>query len=183
MRFSLRAWMVIFGGLLLAAGAPLLQASGPVNDNFADAIALTGGVVSTSGTNVGATVEPSEPPPLVINPANSGASVWWTWTAPTTAVFVVNTIGSSFDTVLTIFTGNALTSLAAVASNDDFGTGSLTSALALQATAGVTYRIMVRGYKYTNESSPRAGTIQLNIGPSSGPPLVAAWRRWIRKCS
>ncbi|HRE05478.1 MAG TPA: hypothetical protein PKX00_07715 [Opitutaceae bacterium] len=173
MRFSLRAWMVIFGGLLLAAGAPLLQASGPVNDNFADAIALTGGVVSTSGTNVGATVEPSEPPPLVINPANSGASVWWTWTAPTTAVFVVNTIGSSFDTVLTIFTGNALTSLAAVASNDDFGTGSLTSALALQATAGVTYRIMVRGYKYTNESSPRAGTIQLNIGPSSGPPLVA----------
>ncbi|MFO1448500.1 MAG: hypothetical protein U1F61_10115 [Opitutaceae bacterium] len=81
-------------------------------------------------------------------------------------------MGSSFDTILTLFTGDTLTSITMVAGNDDFN--GLTSTLAIPAIVGVTYRIMVSGYHYPGESVPRVGTIQLNIGPSIGPPIVAA---------
>ena len=124
---------------------------GTTNDNFLDAFILNGASGSTTVSNNGATIENGEP-------TNWGASdtgsVWWKWTAPSSGPYVFNTVGSSFDTLLTIFTGNALSSLTQVAYDDDGG-GAATSALTLNAVAGTTYHIRVAGYRAT-------GTIVLN---------------------
>jgi hypothetical protein len=100
------------------------------NDNFANRILLSGLPVSTTGSNIGATAEPQEPSQS--GPINS---VWWSWTAPTTETVNINTIGSNFDTYLSVFTGSDLPNLTLIGANDDGG-GNLTSLVSLNAIAG-----------------------------------------------
>ena len=113
----------------------------PWNDNFAEAFVLTGAVGSVSGLNVGTSKEPGEP-----NHAGDagGRSVWYRWTAPATGRYHLDTLGSSFDTLLAIYTGSTVSGLTVVASNDD--AGSTSSAVGFSATAGTTYSIAVDGY-------------------------------------
>jgi subtilisin family serine protease len=125
----------------------------PANDNFANQIALTGSTATTTGSNSGATGEVGEP--AQSGPINSS---WWSWTAPTTGLYNIDTRGSNFDTYLSVFSGSALSSLTLIGANDDAG-GSLTSLVSLNATAGTTYRIAVDGF------STATGAIQLNIAP------------------
>jgi hypothetical protein len=157
--------------------------STPSNDNFADRFVIAGtGSITATGSNVGATAEAGEPSDL-INPGSGTPSVWWSWTA--TCSFTVaspnsfiDTIGSSFDTVLGVFTGSTLSSLVFFASDDDSG-GNLTSLVpnasagSLNIAAGTALQIRVRGF-----SSSSVGTIVLHINspcgltavvPSSGP--------------
>src|SRR6476661_1687233 len=72
----------------------------PPNDNFVNAIALAGDYANDTGSNVRATEEIGEP-------AQSGPinSVWWNWTAPSSGFYQVDTIGSGYDTWLSIFNG------------------------------------------------------------------------------
>ena len=136
-------------GLLLAAwlacvcwsAGPLL-AQAPVNDSFAGALSFAGSTNIVAGSNVSATSEPGEPSHAG-NPAT--ASVWWIWVAPDNGPVVVDTLGSAFDTVLAVYTGNAVGALTLVAANDD-APGFATSAVAFPAVRGTTYRIAVDGY-------------------------------------
>jgi Ca2+-binding RTX toxin-like protein len=119
----------------------------PGNDHFADAVQLTG----TSATrpldsNRGATKEPSEP-----NHASTagGASVWYRWQAPTDGTVTIDTIGSSFDTLLAAYTGAGYAApLTVVAANDDIGGSPAVSQSRIQfnATEDTVYRIAVDGY-------------------------------------
>ena len=52
--------------------------------------------------------------------AAGGASVWYSWTAPLEGEVEIDTVGSDFDTLIGVYTGNAVGSLTEVASNDDF---------------------------------------------------------------
>ncbi len=126
----------------------------PANDAFASAEVITGNSISRTGTNVLASKESSEP-----NHASNvgGASVWWKWTAPSTGLASVSTIGSSFDTVLGVYTGNAVNALTAVASDDNSGPAN-TSKLTFNATAGTVYSIAVDG------AGGAAGNVTLNVG-------------------
>ena len=96
----------------------------PPNDNFASATVLTGDWGSTNVNNSVATHEPGEPSHAGF-PAN--ASVWYQWTAPSDGEVTLDTIGSSADTVLAVYTGTSLAALNQVAANDDLfpvgGTG------------------------------------------------------------
>ncbi|HMP83389.1 MAG TPA: hypothetical protein PKA41_11875, partial [Verrucomicrobiota bacterium] len=115
----------------------------PPNDSFANAVAFdsAGGTFNTS--NRGATRENSEPSHCGIS---GGKSVWWRWTAPKNQITTVSTLGSGFDSVLAVYTGNSVASLSAVECNDDISFGNYTSEVIFQAVAGVTYRIAVDGY-------------------------------------
>jgi hypothetical protein len=129
-----------------SADSRFLDASQPIgvaNDAFASAQDLEGGVVSTVGTTVGATREAGEP-----NHAGQagGASVWYRWRAPTGGPVTVRTVGSSFDTLLAVYSGSALDGLSVVTSGDDVSVTELTSEATFDATAGTTYRIAVDGY-------------------------------------
>jgi hypothetical protein len=134
---------------LSLAGGP----NAPANDNFASRITLSGATVSTTGRNTDATPQGSEP-----SHAGYAAtrSVWWTWTAPSSGTVTLDTVGSDFDTLLAVYTGSALGSLAGVAS-DDQGGGGNTSLLTFAAVSGTTYQIAVDGY------SGAAGNIVLNL--------------------
>jgi thiol-disulfide isomerase/thioredoxin len=149
------AWLHLLGSLTVSSAAP-------INDNFVNAIPLSG-MTSVIGSNVGATVEPQEPAHAE-EPANH--SVWWRWTALSTGTFSLSTSNSSFDTVLAVYTGNAFSNLVPVLSNDDFDFGILWSRVFFRAYAGETFYIAVDG------SGGSTGAVQLNIAPittSMGP--------------
>jgi hypothetical protein len=133
-----------------------ITAPPPANNNFANAIALTGATANSTGSNHGATEEIGEP-------AQSGQinSVWWSWTAPSSGIFTIDTQGSNFDTYLYVYTGSALNNLSLIRSDDDAGEG-LTSLINLNATAGTTYKIAVDGY-----GNNSLGSINLNIAPNN----------------
>ena len=115
----------------------------PLNDNFASAQALLGGFATVPGNTANATKEAGEP-----NHAGNagGHSVWYTWTAPSTKAVTIDTINSSFNTLLAVYTGTSLNNLALVASNDDIAPGFLQSRVTFNAAAGTTYQIAVDGF-------------------------------------
>ncbi|MGZ5552748.1 MAG: hypothetical protein ACXWHF_03830, partial [Chthoniobacterales bacterium] len=158
--------LVINASLWLAAAA---AGTPPANDNFAGAITLTGSSASVSGTNVNATKETGEPS----HAGNSGgASVWWMWTAPSSGDVVIDTGGSTIDTLLGVYTGSTVGSLTQIVANDNDGVN-LTSRVAFTATAGIVYRIAVDG------KNGVTGNLQLNLSLTIPPPpgieTIASW--------
>jgi hypothetical protein len=144
---------------------PILR---PTNDNFSNRLALTGAVTSVIGSNFQATRDAGEP----YHAHRLGdTSIWFTWTAPVSGAVKVNTEGSSFDTVLALYSGSTLTSLTEVASNDDIDTaaGINTSAVAADVLAGQTFQIAVDG------SDGASGTVALHI--ETLPTLLSALHR------
>ncbi len=130
------------------------QAVEPVaNDAMANGTILSGVVVHAAGGNVSASKELGEP----AHAGNSGGkSVWWTWTAPGNTTVTIDTFGSSFDTVLAVYTGAQVGGLSQVSANDD-AAGGHTSQVKFSANAGVSYRIAVDGF------AGSSGTIVLNL--------------------
>ncbi len=140
----------------------------PANDNFINATLLLDTSGSTTGTNVDATKESGEPNHANISSATN--SVWWTWTAPTTGFLTLDTLQTSFDTVMAAYTGSAVNGLSLIASNDDFdyANGYYQSLVSFTAISNTTYSIAVAGYNGTN------GTVTLDwafVAPSSIIPL------------
>jgi hypothetical protein len=134
----------------------------PANDNFANAQSVSGTTGQVLGAeNPGATKEPGEPNHYG-NPG--GKSVWYRWTAPTAGNASVDTSGSTFDTLLAVYTGSAVNALTQVAANDDGGVD-LTSTVTFPAVGGTTYQIAVDGYYGAS------GTLNLrwNLTGAGGP--------------
>jgi hypothetical protein len=130
---------------LVSSPSPALAA--PANDNFANAVPIVAPAVSgivATGTNTGATPEPGEPLTLPAC-ASTSATVWYTWTSPSTpGSLALNMKGSGYDTRLAVFTGSAVNSLSMVACNDDFQ--GLRSVLSFSYVADTTYAIQVGGF-------------------------------------
>lgn len=155
-----------------AAGTfTLLVAQAPVNDNFVNAIALSGTLpITTAGSNIGATYEAGEPLNAGVS---NGQSVWWSYSAVASGVIEVSTAGSSFDSTLGIYTGSIVSALTLVGNNNDVNSGTLTSTVQFNATAGTTYYISVDGSNFTG---PTTGAISLTINASldGSSPLTAS---------
>ncbi len=153
MRPILLALVVLL--LAVPAGA---AATTPTNDAFADAIDLGSlEAESIEGTNVSATKEPSEPE----HAGNAGGkSVWFTWTAPSdgSVPHLALRTFASFDTILGVYTGSAVSSLTEVAANDDGTSGGSTVSFA--TTPGTTYRIAIDGF------AGKSGVFFLTATPS-----------------
>jgi hypothetical protein len=116
----------------------------PPSNSFAGRTTLVGAIVIATGSNVGATKESNEPR----HAGNRGGkSVWWTWTAPVAGSVTIDTLGSSFDTLLAIYTGSSVGSLTKVAANDEAGGNTHTSKVTFTAVAGRVYQIAVDGYR------------------------------------
>jgi len=88
----------------------------PTNDNFAQSASLTGSDVSVMGWNINATSEPGEPQHAISEAGTN--SVWWSWTAPSDGPVFVTTIGTYFDTLLAVYTGDSVSNLTTVARKD-----------------------------------------------------------------
>jgi thiol-disulfide isomerase/thioredoxin len=168
-RIPLSGGPVWLAAAMAGLGVSLCQAQ-PANDMFANRAFLSGTNLIINADNWGATRESGEPWPADVW---SGCSVWWSWTAPASGTVTISTEGSSFDTVLGVYTGSFLSYLTAVASNDDAdgaGVGT-TSKLTCQVDAGRTYQIVVAGY---GQDNPASGSIVLHLQAGPFQP-AAAW--------
>ncbi len=129
---------------LAAAGNPFfLDAVGlpATNNDCASAFAIT------SDTTVGSTADATNDGTASCGSSNSSPDVWYTFTAPLTGVASLDTCGSSFDTVLSVYTGTC-GALTEVACNDDCGgspCGGTDSCFTGPVSAGTTYLIRVSG--------------------------------------
>ena len=72
-------------------------------------------------------------------------SVWTSWTASATGIVTFSTQGSTFDTTLAAYTGDALGTLVSRAADADSG-GYLTSVIRFNAKKGGVYHIAIDGY-------------------------------------
>ena len=114
----------------------------PANDNFTTRLLLEGDSTSGTARSVSATLETGEPQHAS---GTGGKSVWWQWTPTDSGTVTIRTAGSSFDTVLAVYTGSALDQLVLVFANDDDGV-SVWSEVTFEAVAGTSYQIAVDGY-------------------------------------
>jgi hypothetical protein len=146
------------GCRLLVTCSPLASAV-PANDNFASRSVLPVVAASPPATiiavarNTGASFEAGEP----LHPSNRGGkSVWWQWTPSTTGRVRISTFGSSFDTLLSVYTGGNFAELTSIAANDDNGVSAWAEA-SFEVVAGTAYQISVDGY------AAEMGTVILTI--------------------
>jgi Ca2+-binding RTX toxin-like protein len=122
------------GGLFSLVWAPV-----PANDDFVNSQAIDGLKGRVHGTNRFASVEAGEP-----NIGCCRPSVWYAWTAPRTLDIRFETANINFDTILDVYRGASLDSLARFAHNDDFL--GRASGVSIHAKEGVTYFIRVSPY-------------------------------------
>lgn len=108
----------------------------PMNDAFANAIALSGYGASLRGYNTNATIEPGEP---VLSANATGQSVWWTWTAPADGEVKLFPVGTNDNQVIGVLVGETLTNLTLLASSAG------PAPLVFIAQAGQTYHLAVDG--------------------------------------
>ena len=143
----------------LAAGIVLVpgnaHAAAPSNDNFADRTAVTLPFTDSQDTT-NATEEVGEPQPDC--GYGVGKTVWYEYVPTSSGMVQVDTVGSDFDTVLAIWTGDSLTTLTNVACDDD-GAVEPGSMAIFPVTASTPYLIQVGGY------DGEAGGLSLRVGP------------------
>jgi hypothetical protein len=133
------------------AVASVVRAAPPANDDFANAITIPGIPYTNSQSTAEATTQAGEPAPC----ASIGSTVWYSFTPTRSGPVGIDTIGSSYDTALAVYTGNNLGALDNVACNDD--TFDLQSLVSFNATAGTTYHIQAGGYQ------GNTGNLMLNL--------------------
>jgi len=150
-----------------AASAP------PPNDNRANATAIAGATGRlTTASNVDATKEMGEP-----NHAGNvgGKSIWFRYTATAAASTRFDTVGTTFDTVMAVYTTNLAGALVLAAFSDDaaatyfrFSGGYHESRAAVTAVVGTTYFIAVDGFN-AGGGAP-SGPVVLSWNQTAGVP-------------
>ena len=135
------------------------------NDNFANAQPIGGGAGTIAGSNIGAGKETGEPNHAL---NAGGKSIWYAWTAPSDGIYTFDTIGSSFDTLMGIYTGSAVNLLSEIASNDDMGNATV-SRVSFSATGGVVYYVAVDGF------NGAGGSVALNWAKNTLSPSVTGF--------
>jgi hypothetical protein len=137
----------------------------PANDNFADAAVLTTHLEeefegealyfgSVFGDNWNATEETGEP---VFIGGPSGASVWYSWTAPVSGEAKIGGCCGS-GVRLGLYTGGSLGSLQPL-----FGGIGQGGSVSFMATAGNTYRIVAYGLVDETSGEVAMGNFQINL--------------------
>ena len=119
------------------------------HDNFGEAHLIVlddeGSFVDETST-LNATIETGEPTPECAT--RFGASVWYSWTAPLNGTLSLSSVGSTFDTVIGVYSGDSVDALIGLACNDDSVPDvNVFSELSFDATLGTTYHIQVGGWE------------------------------------
>jgi hypothetical protein len=162
--------MMQYRGLCLAAAMVLVMASvalaQPANDDFGSARVVPGlPFTATAVDTTEATVANDDPNTSCFGPT---ATVWYTFTLAQDLRVEVNTLGSDYDTTLSIWTGSR-GSLSEIACNDD-RVGFL-SRVRFDAVAGQTYFVMAGTCCGSEPGSVGpGGSLSLAVIPAP-PPL------------
>ena len=113
----------------------------PSPDSFAQRRVLNGPSGFSFGTNFFKSKEAGEPRHAG---KPGGASAWFSWTPVAGGIATFDTRGSTFDTLLGVYTGNNVSNLTLVARDEDSG-GFFTSRASFNVAANQSYLIAVDG--------------------------------------
>lgn len=150
-----------FGGnIMLTLGLP------PPNDAFANRIALTGTNLTVSANNVAATVEPNEP---AYPSAQTGASVWWSWTAPASGSLTVTLDSKFYNPYVAVFSGDSLANVVPLAAVRRGWQATLGRETTVDVQAGMSYPIVVAGAN----GGTGPFTLRLSFTPGRYPLVVS----------
>jgi hypothetical protein len=133
------AGAVITAPVELQLNLPAIQ----LGDDFAAGDVVSDPIGLYLGQNFGATRQPGEPRHAG---KTGGRSVWLTYFATINGQLTVSTRGSTLDTLLAAYTGNSVSNLVELASNDDTAGGFLASKIVFNVQQGGIYRIAVDGF-------------------------------------
>jgi hypothetical protein len=143
----------------------------PSNDDFTNRIFFATNTVSATGAaiNTFASKEPGEP-----NHGGNvgGKSVWWSWTAPSIGTLTLDTTGSSFTTLLGVYTGSSLGHLTQVASSNGNNLGG-PAKVKVKVTPGTQYQIAVDGYNAGLGAQQGSIALSLTFQVDSQRPTVS----------
>lgn len=147
---SLTAFYVDNVSMLIGTTADI-----PLNDSFTNSITLSTNSLSVvaAATNNFASREDGEP---IIAGSSGGHSLWWDWTAPGLGAVTIATAGSSFTTLVGVYTGSPLTNLTTVAANNGNSRGGAAQ-VTFNVTPGTKYKIAVDGF------NGQSGTVALSL--------------------
>jgi hypothetical protein len=143
------------GGGSSAAQAFKVVAAAPANDSFANAINITTSTFNDTKDSSGATTETNDPTPACSQAAGLPVTgrdntIWYKFTPASNGNLNVDTVGSNYDSVLSLWTGATQATLTAVPGgcNDDINPGIVTVSriTGLPLTGGTTYFIMVSSF-------------------------------------
>lgn len=126
--------------------AQTVQAA-PPNDDLAAWVELPPSGPATTGSNIGATLESGEPLPPGFTAQSYTATAWWglELAAADQTWYEIETVGSSFDTVLSVWTGDDyLSPLTLVHVNDEAAEGG-SSRIRFLANPFTVYKVAVAG--------------------------------------
>ncbi|MHB8522522.1 MAG: InlB B-repeat-containing protein [Limisphaerales bacterium] len=137
----------------------------PLNDNFTNATKVPPDGAVFLANNKFATTELREPRHAGIG--TEGASLWWKWSPSTDTNVLIDTSGSSFKTVIAVYTGQTLATLVPVVSAAQAGTQGK-GYLTFDAQSGATYQIAIASVA-TNST----GTLRLRVAPGGQPDTTA----------
>jgi len=118
-------------------------AAAPANDAFAQATVITGTDIELRATNAGASREPGEPS---LTGGTTGATVWWSWTAPRSGRAIISAHESGFQPYIGVFTGSSLSSLTPVVRSVDAPFLADRHRVVFAVSAGTTYHIAIQGW-------------------------------------
>jgi hypothetical protein len=166
--FIWSAFLVFSMGVVLAQSTNLP----PANDNLLNALKVPrqpSWVDTTS--NTGATIEGAAEQGLNHGGvANASASVWYAWSSPELATVLVDTAGSSFDTVIGVYRGSTMDSLESIAQANDVGDRK-TAWVKFTAEPNVSYKIAIAGVPPDDQGTVHV-RFEINGEPDTTPPIV-----------
>jgi hypothetical protein len=141
----------------------------PGNDGWSHATLLPSNSGLIAGNNAKASREQGEPGHAG---KQGGRSVWYQWSSPQAGVLSIDTQGSSFDSLLAVYTGDHLATLQEITSSDDlYGEEHFSSAVTFTAGAGKSYWVAVDSF------GDAGGNYVLNWSFQSGDQPVPRFTR------
>jgi secreted trypsin-like serine protease len=140
-----------------------MTAGPPDNDAFAERWAMSGTSDSEFGHfNRDATKETGEPAHAAGNAG--GTSLWYRWIAPATGQATIDACTATFDTLLGVYTGAAVDTLAPVASSDEGCASAGGSRAQFAAQQGLAYVFAIDG----KDGGAGTFSLQLSLSPAGG---------------
>lgn len=137
------------------------MAAPPANDNFADAIALSGAPVTATADLTAATIEPGEPAPSGI-PVT--ATAWYSYTPAASGTLLVYTDPVP-NATLAVYSGDSLTTLTELAAGPGYY-----PPLTFTAQAGTTYYVQAATMGFT----PGNPVVRVTV-EQPAPPSASFW--------
>lgn len=142
------------------------------NDAFSGATAISS--IPFEVSNVSTTNASTEQGEIAPSCASIGKTVWYRYTPAANQIVSFETIGSNFDTVVGVYRGTSLGSLAEMSCDDDGGTSGGSSVVNVVLNGGQTYYIQVGGFYNTQTGSVASGTLSFNARFGDPDPFSGA---------